>query len=346
MDKSKEAEIQRYLTEAKEAVKGSESRELLLEAVENLSKALQEVRSYKIEEIIQRTKAYTKYCIKASKCLNEVKVEAPYASKAVDAVMIEIGIPILDDKIKDLFKEVEEAAKSYCKKSKGTSREAVARSIYKNAVGLSQTKSQIDAELYTRDETVPLLKANINRLPRQSRGNLRIQMKSMRTATLEKKLKIINSVLQAALLQGENDELRLEEYKKILDAIQSMDFSLSKRLSLSSTELGQSLSKLQTDINSLNRKLESEGQSQEKLIQSLKEKDPNELERLENLRKDLLQAIADLAESNKGITKEVQSLRLPEWRDNLSLVSDLYTLASIGLDILSGVALARSYLGI
>lgn len=101
-DVPKEDEVQRYIAEAKRAIEGSENEDVLLEAVNNLSKALQEVKAYSVEDIILRRrdlKSYTKYCLQASECLREARSKAPLASKVVDYLLIEKSIPILDQKI-------------------------------------------------------------------------------------------------------------------------------------------------------------------------------------------------------------------------------------------------------
>ena len=92
----KEEEIQKYLAEAKGAIEASESKEVLLEAVNNLSMALQEVRTYSIDDLLfrkQDLKSYTKYYLQTSECLREARSKDPLASKIVDYTLVEKSIP-------------------------------------------------------------------------------------------------------------------------------------------------------------------------------------------------------------------------------------------------------------
>jgi HEAT repeat protein len=270
-------EIQRYLDEARKAIIESESKELLLEAVENLSKALEEVRSYTTGEIISRSKAYTRYCIQAAECLREVNSKAPYASKIVDAIAVEKGIIVLDDKIKSLFKDVEVAARDLCMRSRGTSQEGLDRSNYEKIKSLNQVSSLIDAELFFDEKIIPILEANISRLPVLSKTYFLNRMKSKDAMTLEDRFELVKDVLHAVLIQGENND----QYREILELLRNIEFSFSKRQNLSSTELRLSLNKLQAEINNINNTLQSQGQSLEKLGILIKEIDIAEYERLE-----------------------------------------------------------------
>ena len=166
----REDEVQRYLAEAKEAIEASESREVLLEAVNNLSKALQEVRTYSIDDIILRKRdlrSYTKYCLQTAQCLREARDKAPLASKIIDYTLIEKSIPIVDQKIKALFRDVEAAAGRLCKSTKGTDLEAFGRDAYESTRGLNKVDSWIAADQYL-ERIVPLLKRHCNRLPKGS----------------------------------------------------------------------------------------------------------------------------------------------------------------------------------
>lgn len=335
---SKDDEIQRYLVEARQAIIESESKEILLEAVENLSKALQEVRSYTTEEIVSRSKAYTRYCIQAAECLREVNSKAPYASKIVDAIAVEKGIIILDDKIKNLFKEVEVAAKDLCMRSRGSPQEGFDRSTYEKIKSLSQVESPIDAELFFEDIT-PLLEANINRLPVLSQTYYMTRMKSKDTVTLKERYELVKDILQAVLIQGENDD----RYGEILKLLRNIEFSFSRRQNLSSTELRLSLNKLQTEINNINSTLQSQGKSLDELGLLIKKVDIAECKRLERIRDDLILAIESSVENSScrgdidQILKGIQSLKLSRKRDVLGLLGDISSIVGLGIAILTSL---------
>ncbi len=335
-----EEEVQRYLAEARQAIIESESRETLLEAVENLSKALQEVKSYTADEIVSRSKAYTRYCIQAAECLREVNSKAPYASKIVDAIAVEKGIIILDDKIKNLFKEVEAAARDLCMRSRGSPQEGVDKSNYEKIKILGQVNSPIDAELFFDDNIAPILEANINRLPVLSKTYFLNRMKSKDVITLKDRFELVKDILQAVLIQGENDD----QYTEILKLLRNIEFSFSKKQNLSSAELRLSLNKLQAEINNINNTLQSQSQSIGELGLLIKEADSAEYNRLERIKDDLILAIessignSSLSEDKDQILRAIQNLKLSRKRDVLGLLGDISSIVGLGIAILTFLA--------
>ena len=198
-----------------EAIKASESKEVLLEAVNNLSKALQEVKTYSIDDIIHKKRdlrSYTKYCLQSAECLREARAKAPLASKIVDYTLVEKSIPIVDQKIKALFRDVETAAGRLCKSTKGTELEAFGKDAYETTRGLNKVESWINADRYLED-IVPLLKGHCNRLPKEAQDYLKILVDSQDTASLEQRFDTLKSVLLASLVQGENDDRLVKELK-------------------------------------------------------------------------------------------------------------------------------------
>jgi HEAT repeat protein len=127
MQEAKE-EVNKYLEEAKVAIEGSKSKELLFEAVENLAKALEEVQ--KLGDIdLQAMKGelnfYRIYCDRVSELMNDTHEKAPYATN----VLIK-GLPILDRNLKATIEEIQEKAKIACKESKGTEAKEIVCGIY------------------------------------------------------------------------------------------------------------------------------------------------------------------------------------------------------------------------
>ena len=79
-------EVDKYLAEAKDAVKGSKSKELLFEAVENLAKALEEVQnlgSLDLQGMKCELDSYRKYCEHATELMRDVEETAPFATKTI-----------------------------------------------------------------------------------------------------------------------------------------------------------------------------------------------------------------------------------------------------------------------
>jgi HEAT repeat protein len=122
-------EVNNYLEEAKAAIKGSESKKQLFEAVEKLAEALEEVQ--KLENLDLEAKKgelnfYRKYCDHAAERMKDAEETAPYAT----AVMRR-GLPILDRNLKELLEEIQEKAKIACEVSQGTQTQEIACAVNK-----------------------------------------------------------------------------------------------------------------------------------------------------------------------------------------------------------------------
>ncbi len=158
--KQKEAkeEVDRYLAEAKEAIKGSESRELLFDAVENLANALKEVQNLEnmdLEAKKDKLNFYRTHCEKASELMYDTEKFAPAATG-----VIRKGLPILDRKLKSLLEEIQEKAKTACRESQGTDTEeiacAVSREVQKWEIGSQEEMSwYVENLIFTLESNVP-----------------------------------------------------------------------------------------------------------------------------------------------------------------------------------------------
>lgn len=131
---SPEAEVQKYLDQAKKAVEGSDSKGKLLEAVENLANALREAKgARKFDEIKYDLNSYRRYCERATELIEITEEKAPGASK-----LIRRGLPIIDHRIKDIIAEIREKAKAICKKAKDTPLETLGLETNEKAKKLSE----------------------------------------------------------------------------------------------------------------------------------------------------------------------------------------------------------------
>ena len=151
-------EVQKYLAEAKEAVGGSKNKKLLIEAIENLAKALEEVQnmwSIGLEAKKEELNFYRKYCEQASELMNETQEAAPYAT-----IVMRKGLPIFDRKLKSLLEEIQEKARIACQESKGTDSEeiacAVSREIQKWEIGSQEEMTwYVENLIFTLESSVP-----------------------------------------------------------------------------------------------------------------------------------------------------------------------------------------------
>jgi len=132
-----EYEVQKYLAEAKSAVGGSEIKDELLKAIENLAEALRQsqcLKSRSIEEISRELNAYRWYCNKAAEHMVAAEEGAPGAVRLMKKCN-----PVLDAKIQATILEIQEKAKQICQitRGSGTTFEAHGSEINKAAKALS-----------------------------------------------------------------------------------------------------------------------------------------------------------------------------------------------------------------
>ncbi len=112
------AEVQRYLAEVKKAAKGSENKELLLEAIENLANALteaQRLREANLDTIKRNLNVYRQYCDHAADLICAAEEKTPGAAR-----VLRRGLPIIDERIKLIISEIQEKARAVCKQTQGT----------------------------------------------------------------------------------------------------------------------------------------------------------------------------------------------------------------------------------
>ncbi|MFZ3169618.1 MAG: HEAT repeat domain-containing protein [Candidatus Methanoperedens sp.] len=137
-----EAEVKKYLAEAKSAVSGSKSKEKLLEAVEHLRNALKEAQKARdLDAIKSDLNTYRRYCDRACELLDATEEKAPGASR-----LIRRGLPIIDERIRGMLAEIEESTTALCKQTKGTQLDNFGREIYWQGHNLSQIGDPIKLE--------------------------------------------------------------------------------------------------------------------------------------------------------------------------------------------------------
>jgi len=124
-----EGEVQRYLAEAKSASEGSKNKETLLEAVENLTNALSEAhKATDFDAIKSNLKAYMQYCNRAADLISDAAEDAPGAAQ-----VLRRGLPIIDDRIKEIIREIQENAEAVCRETRATSLEELGLATARSA---------------------------------------------------------------------------------------------------------------------------------------------------------------------------------------------------------------------
>ena len=115
---AEEDEVQRYLADAKNAVRGSESKEELLLAVENLAGALRESQRLKdrpFHEVVSDLNAYRWYCEKAASYMAAAEDKAPGTIKLMRKCN-----PFLEEQIQATIAEIQKKARQICDITRGS----------------------------------------------------------------------------------------------------------------------------------------------------------------------------------------------------------------------------------
>ncbi len=192
-----EAEVQKYIAEAKSAVEGSESKEKLLEAVENLGNALKEVRKVRdFSDIKSDFNAYRQYCDRACELLDTTEEKAPGASR-----LIRKGLPIIDERIKGILAEIEENTTALCKQTKGTQLDNFGREIYWQGHNLPQIGDPIklDKKINGMQSTLTMLCGRL--IEENIIEELEILNKINDERYVENKVEMMDSVMRRILIK-------------------------------------------------------------------------------------------------------------------------------------------------
>ncbi|MDQ1251840.1 MAG: hypothetical protein QG646_951 [Euryarchaeota archaeon] len=199
-------EVDKCLAETKEVTRGSKRRELLFEAVKNLSNALKEVQ--KLEDLDLEAKKeelnfYRKYCDRAAELMRDTEEEAPFATATMRK-----GLPILDRKIKSLLEEIQEKAKNACWESQGTDNKEIAIAVNKEVQKWELCSQEEMTEKI--EELLLVLESKIPNVPENE--EVLSQIKRMRTEKeISKQYKILSHIIPLIpLVQTEVNAIREE----------------------------------------------------------------------------------------------------------------------------------------
>ena len=159
-------EVKKNLDEAKRAVSGSESKEKLLEAVENLSNALNEAQKLReLDDIKADLNGYRRYCDRACELLDSTEDRAPGAT-----LLVRRGLPVIDERIQRTIEEIQEKSKALCKKTRNAE-----SPLEPLGIEINQYAGELSTKDYLKSErTVPriarVLGNYCKHLPEEKRG--------------------------------------------------------------------------------------------------------------------------------------------------------------------------------
>lgn len=211
-----EAEVKKYLSEAKGAVEGSKSKKKLLDAMENLANALKEVQ--KVHDIDFNTvkcdlNAYRRYCERAAELLETTAEKAPGATK-----LIKKGLPIIDQQIKEIIAEIQKNAKALCNQTKNTALEDLGKEVNRAGQIFPQIRDPIGLEKGFINLWMALLSI-CAKMPEEEKGEAcELLKKAGDEPYIEDKLPLINMVLSKISSQISAAK-NIETVEKKLDEI-------------------------------------------------------------------------------------------------------------------------------
>lgn len=216
-----ETDVKKYLIEAKIASEGSKKKEKLLEAVENLANALNEVQKTRnLRESKRDLNTYRKYCDQAAGILAITEINAPVATN-----LIKRGLPIIDERINQIIVEMQGNTKELCKHTKDTPFEDLGREVSKIGKNLLQVRDPIGLEKSIHNIQI-VLSVICARLPEKEKKQVCELLKNANKETyLEDKINLINIVLAKipAQMEFQNEELVFNKINTIQDKINIVD---------------------------------------------------------------------------------------------------------------------------
>ncbi len=186
-----ETDIQKYFAEARSAVRGSESKETLLEAIKTLENALREVQEVRtIGEMKSELDDYRRHCEHAVSLLNITEQKAPGATK-----LIKKGLPIIDERIKGIIAEIQEKSKALCKQMEDTPLEELGKKVNNAGQDLLKIRDPIALEKSIENMQV-ILSAICSKIPEEEKGEAcELLKKAKDEQYVEDKMNLHNLIL-------------------------------------------------------------------------------------------------------------------------------------------------------
>jgi HEAT repeat protein len=186
-------EVDKHLEEAKAAVRGSKSKELLLEAVNNLANALKEV--HKLESMDLEAKKgelnfYRQYCDRVTELMKDAEKTAPFATIAVRK-----GLLILNRNLKELLEEIQNKTEVIREQTKGTPFEKLGDELNKESLSLLQVRDLVGFKKQIQN-LENKLNSMCSKLPEGQKGEACELLKTIHEEhSIEDKIPLINDVL-------------------------------------------------------------------------------------------------------------------------------------------------------
>jgi hypothetical protein len=341
-------QVDLYLAAAKDAIGRSKSRKLLFVAVENLSRALREAQNaselYEAQAVLE---ACLPYCNQAEELINKTEEMAPGASG-----VIRRGLPIINQQIKMILKEIDENSSRLLEATKQTPFEPITTRTVERIKDLSGVRYGLEAESIMND-VVSDIRVMCNFLRERGKESV-CELKNWESLGFEGKVSLFKRAITHCANQMENltkqigdkDDQIIYLRDGILTRLDNINFHVFK-ISIRSADVIQGLKaleyelqkikKIKDDLDRLGQSVDDLGIRQQQALRELQESAPKLIRELEEItNKDDLRD-ASKQEIPRGSKQEILN-RLQALKDSpagavLDLAASLSSIISLILTI-------------
>jgi len=293
-DGDDEAEVERYLGEARVAIGFSESRDVLLKAMEKLAEALQSAQNWK--EGQKNLETCRGLCDNASNLLSQAERDAPIAVE-----VLRRGMPIIGHRIRSLLRETEEESSKLREATRQTPFEHLGKRTDEITKLLARVELQVEAERIM-DEIVPDVRLMCHFLPERSRASV-CELQDWDKLGFEEKASVFKRAISHCSQRMEALSQKIVEkdewigYLKddLISRINNINYNIFK-LKVDSANAADSLRAMKweldqikvikSDIDGLGSKVGDLEASQMQVLQELEVQMPRIIEELEMLARD------------------------------------------------------------
>ena len=331
-------EVDKYLAEAKDAIEGSKSKEILLEAVNNLANALNEVQNLEnleLEAKKDKLNSYRQYCDRAAELMIDSEEAAPHATG-----VLKKGLPIFGRNLKELLEEIQKRTGLIREQTKGTQFEELGDELNQNSQSLSEVRDPVGfrKQVNSMQNT---LKAICSKFPEGQKGEACELLEMMYAEpSIEDKIPLLVNILSKFSYQLDMTA-QLNRFEEKLDQkLSCISFDIFK-IKLNSHNV---ISKLDT----MKKELEKLNETEVLNALSIDNLNSTQAEKLNDLKNDLKKRLEDIEflvkklpnnEDNKEITNLLSKLK----QSDSNILQSSSGIASIISLILSFTQLYQQY---
>jgi HEAT repeat protein len=276
-------EVNKYLEEAKAAIKGSDSKKQLFEAVENLSEALKEVQklgNLDLPEMKCELNFYRRYCDRAEELMEETEEMAPFAIK-----IMRKGLPIFGIKLKGILEDIQKKTKVIREQTKGTQFEELGNELNQGSQFISEIRDPVGLEKKV-NIMQNTLKIICSKLPESQKGETCELLKIMfEEPLIEDKISILDIILSKFSYQLDMMNY-LNRFEEKLDHLDNIRFDIFK-IKLNYHNVISNLDAMAKELEKLNDIESSKAFSIERL-------NSNQSEKLNNLNNEIQKRLSEI----------------------------------------------------